>query len=119
MVRVIGPTGYKVVAADEREVHRTLQRPETAGDFLTKLHHAPVAFGLIVGEGNGRIAKEARGARGDCVRFGEAAHPQFCGLRAAGSSIIIAPPRSPAGRVKPIWEEWTACSGITRERNLG
>jgi hypothetical protein len=27
--------------------------------FLTKLHHAPVAFGLIVGEGNGRIAKEA------------------------------------------------------------
>ena len=33
--------------------------PSNAGDFLTKLHHAPVAFGLIVGEGNGRIAKEA------------------------------------------------------------
>ena len=44
--------------ADEREVHRTLQRPEAAGDFLTKLHHAPVAFGLIIGEGNGWIAKE-------------------------------------------------------------
>ena len=27
---------------------------------MTKLHHAPVAFGLIVGEGNGRIAKEAQ-----------------------------------------------------------
>ena len=31
---------------------------------MTKLHHAPVAFGLIVGERNGRIAKEAQ-----CVFF--------------------------------------------------
>ena len=27
---------------------------------LPKLHHAPVAFGLIVGEGNRRIVKEAQ-----------------------------------------------------------
>jgi hypothetical protein len=25
---------------------------EPAGDFLMELHHAPAAFGLIVGEGN-------------------------------------------------------------------
>jgi outer membrane translocation and assembly module TamA len=36
------------------------QRPKAAGDFLTELHHAPVAFGLIVGEGNSRIVKEAQ-----------------------------------------------------------
>jgi hypothetical protein len=37
-----------------------LQRSEAAGDFLTKLHHAPVAFGLIVGEGHGEIVEEAQ-----------------------------------------------------------
>jgi hypothetical protein len=41
-----------------------LQRPKAAGDFLPKLHHAPVAFGLVVGERNGRIAKEAQ-----CILF--------------------------------------------------
>jgi hypothetical protein len=28
--------------------------------ILTKHHHAPVAFGLIIGEGNGWIAKETQ-----------------------------------------------------------
>jgi hypothetical protein len=37
-----------------------LQRPKAAGDFLPQLHHAAIAFGLIVGEGNRRIAKEAQ-----------------------------------------------------------
>src|SRR4029077_11036225 len=46
--------------ANKREVHRTLQRSKAAGDFLTKLHHAPVAFGLIIGERNGWIAKETQ-----------------------------------------------------------
>ena len=45
---------------DEREVHRALRRAKAAGDFLPKLHHAPVAFGLIVGEGNRWIVKEAQ-----------------------------------------------------------
>ena len=31
---------------------------------MTKLHHAPVAFGLVVGERNSRIAKEAQ-----CILF--------------------------------------------------
>ena len=52
--------GGREEGADEREVHRTFGRAKAAGDFLTKLHHAPVAFGLIVGEGNGRIVKEAQ-----------------------------------------------------------
>ena len=43
-----------------REVHRAFRRAKAAGDFLPKLHHAPVAFGLIVGEGNRRIVKEAQ-----------------------------------------------------------
>ena len=52
--------GGREEGADEREVHRTFQRPKAAGDFLPKLHHAAVAFGLIVGEGNRRIVKEAQ-----------------------------------------------------------
>jgi hypothetical protein len=46
--------------ADEREVHGALQRPKAAGDFLTKLHHAAVAFGRSVGEWNSRIVKKAQ-----------------------------------------------------------
>src|SRR5271166_2835489 len=46
--------------ADEREVDRAFRRAKAAGDFLPKLHHAPVAFGLIVGEGNRRIVQEAQ-----------------------------------------------------------
>src|SRR6266478_8855226 len=46
--------------ADEGEVHCTFRRAKAAGDFLTELHHAPVAFGLVVGEGNSSIVKEAQ-----------------------------------------------------------
>ena len=52
--------GGREEGADEREVHRAFRRAKAAGDFLPKLHHAPVAFGLIVGEGNRRIVKEAQ-----------------------------------------------------------
>ena len=50
--------------ADEGEVHCTFRRAKAAGDFLTELNHAPVAFGLVVGEGNSRVVKEAQ-----CVFF--------------------------------------------------
>ena len=50
--------------ADDRKVGCAFERSKAAGDFLAELHHAPVAFGLIVGEGNGRIVKEAQ-----CVFF--------------------------------------------------
>ena len=32
--------------------------PSNEHPYRYKLHHAPVAFGLIIGEGNGWIAKE-------------------------------------------------------------
>jgi hypothetical protein len=34
---------------------------ETAGDFLFELHHAKVAFGLIVGEGHVGVGQEPQG----------------------------------------------------------
>src|ERR1700716_2522739 len=53
--------GGRDEGADEREADCAFQRAKAAGDFLPKLHHPPVAFGLIVGEGNRRIMKEAQG----------------------------------------------------------
>src|SRR5712672_1603363 len=50
--------GYK--GADDGKVGCTGDATEAAGDFLLDLHHAPVAFGLIVGEGHGRINQEAQ-----------------------------------------------------------
>jgi hypothetical protein len=46
--------------ADDGEVTRTLFGAEAAGDFLPDLHHAAVAFGLVVGEGDGGIGQEAQ-----------------------------------------------------------
>src|SRR6516165_5436739 len=46
--------------ADDRKVGCTGDATEAAGDFLLDLHHAGVAFGLIVGEGHGRIVEEAQ-----------------------------------------------------------
>src|SRR5215831_12794746 len=46
--------------ADHRKVGCTGDATEAAGDFLLDLHHAGVAFGLIVGEGHGRIVEEAQ-----------------------------------------------------------
>jgi hypothetical protein len=52
-----------------------------------ELHHAPVTFGLIVGEGNAWIVEEAqrvrlaRCARAGCVRCGEARGRAFLAER--------------------------------------
>ena len=40
-------------------------------EILPKLHHAPVAFGLIVGEGNRRIVEEAQGVLFACCKTQE------------------------------------------------
>ena len=45
---------------DDGEVSRALFVAEAARDFLLDLHHAAVAFGLIVGERHGGIMKEAQ-----------------------------------------------------------
>ena len=52
--------GGREEGSDEREVHRAFGRAKAAGDFLPQLHHAPVALGLIVGEGHRRIVKKAQ-----------------------------------------------------------
>src|SRR5674476_467631 len=39
---------------------RRLAGAEATRDLLPQLHHAPVAFGLVVGEWNTRIMKEAQ-----------------------------------------------------------
>src|ERR1700739_1456780 len=49
--------------ADAGEVCGTVLAAEAAGDFHLDLHHAPVAFALIVGEGDGGIAEEAQSIR--------------------------------------------------------
>jgi hypothetical protein len=46
--------------ADVRKVGGSVQATEAAGDFLFDLHHASIAFGLIVGEGHGRIVEKAQ-----------------------------------------------------------
>ena len=43
-----------------REVGCAGDAAEATGDFLFDLHHAGVAFGLIVGEGHGQIVEEAQ-----------------------------------------------------------
>src|SRR3954468_8675268 len=52
--------GGRDEGADHGEVASPFLRPEAAGDFLPDLHHAPVALGLIVGEGHGGIVQEAQ-----------------------------------------------------------
>src|ERR1700677_5309166 len=46
--------------ADHHEVVCALERAETAGDFLLELHHSAVAFGLVVGERDIGVGKEAQ-----------------------------------------------------------
>lgn len=46
--------------ADDGEIGCRSTAAEPAGDFLLDLHHAAVAFGLIVSEGNGRVVEEAQ-----------------------------------------------------------
>src|ERR1700746_2233381 len=55
---------FLAVETKERMSAKYIAPSKAAGYFLPKLHHAPVAFGLIVGEGNSRIAKEAQ-----CILF--------------------------------------------------
>ena len=66
---------------------------------MPELHHAPVAFGLIVGEGNRRVVKEAQGVlfarceTQDEIMSGSArrtAAPFAASLIAAGASGIWA-----------------------------
>src|SRR3954466_3729785 len=52
--------GRRDEGADHGEVASSFLRPEAPGDFLPDLHHAPVALGLIVGEGHGGIVQEAQ-----------------------------------------------------------
>src|SRR3954470_3013055 len=52
--------GGRDEGADQGEDGSPSLRPEAAGDFLPNLHHAPVALGLIVGEGHGGIVQKAQ-----------------------------------------------------------
>src|SRR3954454_19891071 len=52
--------GGRDEGADHGEVASPFLRPKAAGDFLPDLHHAPIALGLIVGEGHGGIVQEAQ-----------------------------------------------------------
>jgi hypothetical protein len=51
---------FLAVEMRERITAKSFLRPEAAGDFLPDLHHAPVALGLIVGEGHSGIVQEAQ-----------------------------------------------------------
>ena len=52
--------GGRDEGADDGEIHGPLQAAEAAGDLLFDLHHAGIAFGLIVGEGNVGIVEETQ-----------------------------------------------------------
>ena len=43
------------------EVIGVASGPEAAGDFLAQFHHAQVALGLVVGEGDLWVGQEAQG----------------------------------------------------------
>src|SRR4029077_572639 len=51
--------GGRDKGADNGEIHCPLQAAESAGDLLFDLHHAAIAFSLIVGEGDVGIVEEA------------------------------------------------------------
>lgn len=53
-------SGGRDEAADDGEVLGAFLAAEAAGDFLLELHHAPVLFGLIVGEGHVEIGDGAQ-----------------------------------------------------------
>ena len=53
--------GSRDEGTDGRKVGCSVLATEAAGDFLLDLHHAHVAFGLIVAEGHGRIVEKAQG----------------------------------------------------------
>jgi len=52
--------GSRDEGTNGRKVGCSVLATEAAGDFLLDLHHAGVAFGLIVGEGNSQIIEEAQ-----------------------------------------------------------
>jgi hypothetical protein len=52
--------GCREERADHSEIVGALLGAEATRDLLPQLHHAPVAFGLVVGEWNTRIMKEAQ-----------------------------------------------------------
>src|SRR4051794_41946327 len=78
--------GGRDEGADHGEVASAFLRPEAAGDFLPDLHHAPVALGLIVGEGHGGVVQGAQ-------------HVALSGGEAQGGSIAGAPRGAPP----PAW----------------
>src|SRR3954466_549226 len=80
--------GGRDEGADHGEVASPFLRPEAAGDFLPDLHHAPVALGLIVGEGHGGIVQEAQ-------------HVVLAGAEAQKEIVAGASWRSPPCRVRP------------------
>ena len=56
---------------------------EAAGDFLAQFHHAQVALGLVVGEGDLWVGEEAQGLVSAL-------------MQAQGEVMALAPPRCPA-----------------------
>ena len=105
--------GGREVGADQREVHRPLQRPKAAGDFFGgKLHHARVAFGLIVGEWNSRVMKESQRVVFACR---EAQEEIVSGSARRAAAPL--PPRLIAAHTSGAWASWKTVT-LRREGHL-
>jgi hypothetical protein len=83
--------------------------PEAAGDFLFDLHHAHVAFGLIVGEGPIRIGEEAQDVR---PAAGETQEKIVSGSTRLAASPFVALGSS-SGR-SGAWASWRASPSATK-----
>src|SRR5918994_1072492 len=88
--------------ADDGEVASPFLRAEAAGDFLPDLHHAPVALGLIVGEGHSGIVQKAQ-------------HVVFAGAEAQEKIVRRGPRRLPlvGGVASGGWSWWNASPSVT------
>jgi hypothetical protein len=81
--------------------------------FLTKLHHARVAFGLIVGEGNSRIVKDAQ-----CVLFARCEAQEEI---VSGSARRTAPPFAASldrGAHQRLWPHQKSAVALRRGDRL-
>ena len=94
--------GGRDEGADHGEVASPLLRAEAPGDFLSDLHHAPVALGLIVGEGHGGIVQEAQ-------------HVVLAGAETQKEMVRRGPRRLPlvAGVASGGWSWWNASPSVT------
>src|SRR3954453_16091290 len=95
--------GGRDEGADHGEVASPFLRPEAAGDFLPDLDHAPVALGLIVGEGHGGIVQEAQ----HVVLAGAEAQKEIVAGASWRSPRRVRPPLV-AGVASGGWSWWNA-----------